>query len=336
MNKSNYKNMKNIKKILYTLSASCFLPLSTYALNSNSLDDTSTPLLQLGLDYSSTFTAFGHGEYANHINADNAAALLLDFGFDQFRIGLNWAHQMSDDQRFKIGFEHLAQKIDYDFASGTDHDFTGQNAIGATYQYLFTGRRLQAFTLSSYYADASNDNLVNPTVTINGENFLNIRQISGAIIQGISFGPTYRLWPGGFVSTNLNFDSVHYDPQYEAAENSSGFGPTISFIQMLSHASFNASVAHKEPYQLYQAGFNWIAYSKPCESLEIGINDSYFRTNNAQVENDNLVALNFTFKWGAAAPTLTTDTKDLLNWSLSNPASLPAVFVMRDQALVAQ
>jgi hypothetical protein len=328
--------MKTIKKILYTLSASCFLPLSTYALNNNSLDDTSTPLLQLGLDYSSTYTALGHGEYANHINADNTAAFLLDFGFDQFRIGLNWAHQMSDDQRFKIGIEHLAQKDNFDFVSGTDHDFIGQNAVGATYQYLFTGRRLQAFTLSSYYADASNDSIANPGMTINGQDFLNIRQMSGAIIQGISFGPTYKIWPGALISTSLNFDSVHYDPQYEPAENSSGFGPTISFIQMLSRASFNASVAQKEPYQLYQAGFNWLAYSEPCSSLEIGINDSYFHTNNSVVESDNVVALNFTFKWGAAASTLTTDPRDLLNWSLTSPANLPAVFVMRDQALVPQ
>lgn len=295
-----------------------------------------TPVLQWGFWNSQNYQSWGHGEFANHWSPNDAVAFLLDFGTDQFRGDINWAHQLTDNQRFKLGVEHFAQDNTYLFASAPDHDFIGQNSVGATYQYLFSDRRIAALSLTGYYGAANDgDFKVRPFDNGYGSTLINNRTVIGATIAGIGFGPTTHLWRGALLTTNVNYDSVSYNPTTAASIGSHGFGPMIMLTQQFSpRFSINLTANQRQPYQSYQASANCLVYNKPGYSLELGLNGGYFHSNDTWQSHDTYGGLNATFKWGGAPRTLTSDVIELLNWSMTSPASLPAVFVMKDENVV--
>lgn len=295
-----------------------------------------TPIVTLNTYNSSAYGFFANAEYTNTWSENNAASFLLGFGVNTFRIGIVWAHQLTDNQRLKLGIEHFAQEIQFDFVSSPDHEYIGQNAIGATYQYLFHNSILQQLNVSGYYSGSKNGVFKDRPFNTPMGGMVDVRGVAGANSEGVNAGPQFHLWRGASLSTAVSYDAVAYGVHYEPAKDVHGLGVIASFEQQLPHHSqLNLSAAKLKPYDLYQVSVDWPAYATAVRRLDLGISGSHLQSDILPVADDNIVGLTLVYRWDGAVDLNRNDaTSQLLDWARSSPAYLPEVYAMRDETVV--
>ncbi|HVV69664.1 MAG TPA: hypothetical protein VHE99_11650 [Gammaproteobacteria bacterium] len=299
------------------------------------------PEVWLGGSNSSVYGFVAHSQYANYLSPEDALALQLDYGSRQFRMGLSWAHELNEQQRLKISVQHLSQDNNFDFVTGTDHQFIGQNSAGIAYEYALQRRFLEAIHVNGYYFSANNGNLDNVTYITPAGKFVDNRTLIGGTGGGLGIGPRWKLWPGSQIEMTLGYDTVNFDTHNQAAKNSSGFGQNLYFTQRIAkNLAVELTVSRRQPYKQYGASVNWAFYQKPGRTLGLQVQASHLDSNVLPAGNENIVGLNLFYQWGGNkdrgnALCFKGDTScDLLNWSARSAAYMPGVFVQQDESVV--
>ncbi len=298
------------------------------------------PRIELGGIDSSVYGFIAHSEYANYLSPRDAAVLLLDYGSNEFRLGLTWGRVLTPTQRIKLSVEHFAQENTFDFAAYPDGNFSGQNQFGLQYEYAATKKYLEAFIFRGYYFQANGSRLSDvPTV----EGSINQRFLTGGMGGGINLGPRWRLWPGAQIDLGIAYDQVHFSTKHESAKNSSGFGQNATFLQKFIYdITLEVAVAHRKPYQQYSANIHWPVYHSSSRSLGLQLAASHLHSSILPAHDENIIGLSLTYQWGGSQPSsqflplcFRGDIEcDLIQWASHSAAYLPGVFVQRDQQLI--
>ncbi|MCK4870136.1 MAG: putative Ig domain-containing protein [Gammaproteobacteria bacterium] len=295
---------------------------------------------QSSLEYSDQYGFNLNNKYTQVLGIADAIALELDFGTNEYRLGATWAHMLNLQQRIKITVERLAQKLAFDFASGTTHNWIGQNAIGGEYQYLLNHSWLNSIDIGGYYAKANSKTLSTVTFWQNGALYDNIRHIAGATSENVNFGIDTHPWKTGLVNFNLDYDNVHFNPLYETADNKSGIGGAIALQQLLSKKlKLQLSSSFRQPFDQYQAGLFWLPKTTRGTRLELGLNYAHVN-NHIDLPNENRYGIQLTFSWGNKQNTQIADynltpnnTENLKTWTDAPVVHMPTVLAMRDQKI---
>jgi hypothetical protein len=298
---------------------------------------------QLLLVHSDPFGYILNGHWTNYLNLRNAFGFELDFGGDEFRLGGTWAHALSEQQRFKITAEHLAQRPNYNFFAENDTEWQGQNAFGAAYQFLLERQYITALNISAYGAIAEDESFSNVKFAQNQQTFTDIRHSNGGNSYGAMGGISLQFWPTGLINVAANYDAVSYDPLYVSAPNRQGLGATVGFDQLVSdRVRFTASASDLQPYNQFQAKLAWLAYTRPGRHLEIAALGSRVE-GNIPVGADNRLGISLAYSWGGnpdrpayvySLPT-TTNAFDLSEWTSTPAVHLPEVLAVKDEHIIA-
>lgn len=277
--------------------------------------------------------------YSQLLTPNNAGLLEGDFGNNEYRLAATWGYQLSLAQRIKLTFERLAQRIDYNFDSGSVKHWNAQNAFGADYEILLPNQHLNALDFSGYYAKA-NSTALSP-VLFDNNTLINYRNIAGATSKGVAAGINFSLWKNALLNTTANYDDLYYHTHYQAAPNASGLGETVSLEQLLSPiVKLKLLQSHREIYDQYQAGLTWLVPVRPTTRLEVGFDVSHF-TSHTALGNDNRVGLQLGYQWDLpendnnsyAAPNATQP--DLASWTAKPAVHMEQVLTTVDQKTVA-
>src|SRR5271169_981565 len=113
----------------------------------SALSESMQPQINLGSFDSSVYGFIAHSEYANFISSRDTGDFFLDYGPNQFRVGLTWVRILTPKQRIKFSVEHFSQYNKFDFAAYPDGQFIGQNQFGGQYELSFSKKRLEAAVL---------------------------------------------------------------------------------------------------------------------------------------------------------------------------------------------
>ena len=231
--------------------------------------------------YSSAFGYELEAAYTRLLNSMNAISLLSSYSDKENRIDLTWAHAWDAKQRTKISVERLAQKLDFDYDSGSVSEWVPQYTVGAGYQYLFDQGWLNAMEFSGYYAQADSKDLDTVRYTADDDNLYdNYRHIAGATSKGVELSADLLPWNSSMFTVGLNYDAVNYDTKYEDtdAEDSNGLGFTVGLQQVLSkHSKFEVDASQRETYDTYSAKVSVLTPN----DMELGF------TTETTVGNDN-------------------------------------------------
>ncbi|MGB6976113.1 MAG: hypothetical protein WBE18_01455 [Gammaproteobacteria bacterium] len=304
------------------------------------INDESGPL-QLLLVHSDPFGYILNGHWTNYLTPHNAFGFELDFGPNEFRLGGTWGHALTQQQRFKITAEHLAQRPNYGFVAQNDTQWQGQNAFGVTYQYLLDTQYVKAFNVSTYAATAENESFYQTIFTQNQQTFTDIPKSNGANSYGATTGLALQFWPTGLIDVAANYDNVHYNPQYVPAPNNQGLGATVGFAQLITdRVQFSASASDHQAYNQFQAKLAWLTYTRPGRHLEVAALGSRIE-GDIPTGSDNRLGLSLAYSWGGdpngvafvySLP-ITNNAYDLSNWTAEPAVHLPDVLAVKDELI---
>jgi hypothetical protein len=318
--------MRLLKQIFIALLFGC-ITLAGLAVSFNNFSFEPEFSDQLGFSFNST--------YAQALSPNNAALLEADYGSDQYRLAATWGYQLTLEQRIKLTIERLAQRIGYNFDSGTVNHWSGQNAFGGDYEILLPHNHLNAFDISGYYAKADSDQL-SPMIFANNT-LVNYRNIAGATSQGASAGVNFSLWKNALLNTNINYDDVIYHTLYQAAPNSSGLGETVSFEQLLSPSvKIKLLQSHRQIYDQYEAGLDWLLPARPTTQLQLGVDLAHFNSHTA-LGDENRVGVKLNYSWDLPENTnntydaLNANHPDLVSWTKQPAVHMEQVLTTVDQ-----
>lgn len=295
------------------------------------------PQVELGAFDSSVYGFVAHSQYANFVSPRDVGVFLLDYGPNQFRMGLTWSRLLTPKQRIKLSVEHFSQYNTLDFAAYPDGQFIGQNQFGMQYEWALSKKRLEAAILRGYYFQANDGSLSDMPMM---GNEVNQRNLAGGIGGGVSIGPRWQLWPGAQLEMGIGYDAVHFSTENEPAKNSSGVGQNAILTQEFSPNAFlELAVANRKPYQQYTASLNFPVYRWRDRLLGLKLQASHLHSHVLPSGTENIVGLSLSYRWGGE-PAETQrcfqgDSRcDLITWSSRSAAYLPGVFVQRDQNVI--
>ena len=286
---------------------------------------------QLGFSFNST--------YSQALSPSNAFLLEGDYGNNQYRLGLTFGQQLTLTQRIKLTFEHLAERIGYNFDSGTVNQWSGQNAAGGDYQILLSNSHLNAFDISGYYAKADSDQLA--PVIFSNNTLINYRNIAGATSEGAGAGLNFSLWKNSLLNTTVNYDDMVYHTIYQNAPNASGLGETVSLEQLINPViKVKLLQSHRQIYDQYEAGLNWLLPARPTTQLQLGVDLAHFDSHTA-LGDENRIGLKLSYSWDLPSNTNnfyappSSSTQDLTTWTNEPAVHMQQVLTTVDQKTVA-
>ncbi|MBN1684121.1 MAG: hypothetical protein JW855_01610, partial [Gammaproteobacteria bacterium] len=299
--------------------------------------------LNLGLQYSRNYGIFLSGKYVQRLNLFNALALGAELGAKQRRVDLSWANLLTNRQRIKFTAEYLAQKLDFNFLSGKSTNWVGQQAYGASYEYLLHNPIARYFSLNAYYADAQNKNLSIKTYQDDTGYYENLRRIAGAKTYGGSLGITITPAHSNMLGASLDYDKVDYDMRYESSkgQNRSGLGATLNFAQLFSpYVKVSLLASDRKTYDTYQADLDWLLIHGLDHDLTFSLNGSRI-IGGGSLPNDTVFGINMMYHWdtdGASQSHFLLDPfaqqSDLKNWVNDPAVYMQEVLAVKDEAKI--
>ncbi len=306
------------------------------------------PELAVGAIYSTVYSAMAHIQYANFLTPRDAAAILMDYGPDQFRMDLTWAHILTANQRFKLSAQHFSQRNDFTFATPSPGGvYIGQNAVGGEYEYAFGHSWLQVLNLQGYYFSASNGDLVDILFSPDGTHLFNDqRTLVGGQGGGFSVGPRWQIWRGGEFGVAVNYDEVNFDTQVPGVNNQSqGLGGTAHFRQQLAaNLDIEFMATLRQPYDQYTAEINWIVHQSATHRFGLQLTASHLNSDVLPAGNENVVGLSLIYRWDGRTrisrqqPQCFVDDAgcDLIHWTTHSAAYTPGVYLLNAETIVPQ
>lgn len=301
------------------------------------------PELWLGGMTSSVYGFIAHGLYTNFLTPKDAGAFLLDYGPNQFRIDLTWAHIFEDDQRIKLSAQHFSQNNQFDFVSGETGSFIGQNQLAAEYQHSFNQPWLQLLGVQAYYVKANQGDLSPVILSDEQGEFIDERTLVGGKGGGFALGPQWKLGQDSELSLAVNYDTVSFPAQNQPANDSKGFGGTARIKKLIrSNGWIELMATQRQPYTQYAAHLFWNAYHTPKHDIGLQLTLSHMNSSILPAENENVIGLNFVYRWndghhfaGKKPLCFNGDMGcDLLRWAGQSAAYLPGVYVQNDESVL--
>jgi hypothetical protein len=294
--------------------------------------------------YSKTFGLILEGKYTQLLDQTNAISVELDGGKAERRIGATWGHILTPNQRFKITAERLSQKRDFSFDSGSVSTWVYQNALGGSYEYLFSHNLIKSIDLNAFYSKASSKNLPYKDYMQGGSLFRNYRRIAGATDKSISTGINLSPVKPTLIGLQLNYDNVKYNTRYEKSlSDDSGLGATITLHQLVNkRIQFSLLASDRKPYKDYQGEVDWLVHSVPGNQLQLGLVGERIDGSHG-LPNDNRVGLKLSYSWGGdnsaqpatfSDPAPNNDTAGLRDWTATPAVHMQQVLAIKDQKTV--
>ncbi len=298
--------------------------------------------LSIGTEYSEDYGVTLNAQYTQKLGNENAVSLLLSGGAKQRRINATWAHILTQNQRIKVSFDRLSQKMQFDFDSGDSNQWVDQNAYGVSYQYIFPKGWLNDINLNAFYSQADSKNLSSVFFTQNGATYENFRRIAGgtekSFTAGIDLLPTSTTELG----LNLNYSDIHYDMKYsEHSDNSSGLGYSITLNQLINKKiKLNLVTSDEEAARTYGGGISLLLPSEPGTSLELDLS-AQRSLGGSGLPNNTTDGANVDFSWGGNDNTPNVFTlqrssagDDLAAWAATPAVKMAQVLAVADQKSV--
>jgi len=286
--------------------------------------------------------------YTSAINNDTAFSVAGEGGPKNLRVGGTLGWILTPQQRIKVSAEYLWQDITYTFFTGNTNQWVNQGALGAAYQYDFDYVLNPQFDLSAYASHAPSKSLSTLIQTINNpdgtvSSYIVDRRIAGSNAAGIAPGITITPWQGGRLSALLNYDSVHYDRNYQPDDNAIGFGGTLGFNQVLTrHMGLGLGAEVRQPFNNYTASLTWSTLPD-CGSWVVGLYGNYLSGKESLPDTWNVgLSANYLFDNNSAersrrmndlkgeVPAPVT-RNNLISWTADPAVYMPQVLAVPDQ-----
>lgn len=261
--------------------------------------------LKIGAEYSQNFGGIVKAQFLQALNYSNALGIMLDLGSKEYRINGTWGHDVSDAYRFKLTGEYLAQKLDFDFASGTQSKFVGQTAIGLVNQFFIGQKYVRALYLNPTYSKAQSKDLGKKyfdQAADGSYNYLDYMRIAGGEDRSLSAGVDLLPFQSTLLALELNYDSIKYDTQYNTdSDDTSGLGATAKVQQLFNkYLKLEVLASSRKPYTNYKAELNWLAVTDPNYRIELGLTGERIIGNtDDDTADDTRFGLNVNYKWGS-------------------------------------
>lgn len=303
------------------------------------------PMVDFAQYYSSVYGPVSHGQYAHLFSPKDAASIMIDFGPNQFRLDLTWAHLLRPNQRYKLSAQHFSQSNTFDFVTLNAGEMVGQNVLGAEYEYAFSNAWTHTLVMQGYYFSANNGDLPSIPFSNDPNIYLDERTLVGAQGGGIGAGPRWNPWQGAKLELALNYDQVNFSTQTEPPKNSQGIGGTILFAQNLfTTVTFELMTTYRQPYHQYRANLSWVPYNKGTRQLGLQLIATHLNSDTLPATHENILGLNLSYRWDANTSLPRSNLScfprnhncDLIYYSSRSAAYLPGVYVQRDENIVLQ
>ena len=329
----------DINDALAAQNPACHMGNKTFNLNSNALGATGP--LSVSTQYSDEFGVVVNAKFTHSITNDNAISFELDYGENENRFGITWAHFLNSQNRVKLTVERLQQKLDFNFDSGNVSKRVPQYAVGGVYQYLIEEGMVTHLELGVYYAKATSEELDTKNYMSGGDEYINYRHIAGAKSKGLDFSIGLVPWETGNVKITMNYDQVRYDQKYDKidADDTQGFGAGVTLSQLLTdRLKLNLSASAREIYNLYEAKLLWLVPTTNDSQLELGLNVS--RNEGHGTTSDNRIGLTASYLWdgsysdsGYSMPG-SVKMGSLVSWAANPAVHMAQVLATADQRSV--
>jgi hypothetical protein len=203
------------------------------------------------------------GAFAGNFTDTFVYALNGELGKKNIRLDGTAGWQTGDYQRFKVTAEYLTQRLTYTYFSGNTEPWTSQGALGLDYGLELVDVYFNpVIGFNAYIAHSPSQQLTPyPGVFVTGSGvsipIQDVRRIAGTSMSGASPGVTFRFWDTGTVGVDLNYDSVRYDTDYVASQDTRGLGGTFRFSQAITDDAQIALLATvRQQYDNYSARFS--------------------------------------------------------------------------------
>ncbi|PIR11358.1 MAG: hypothetical protein COV52_03990, partial [Gammaproteobacteria bacterium CG11_big_fil_rev_8_21_14_0_20_46_22] len=285
--------------------------------------------LSIDTTYSKDYGVIVKGQFTHTLGDRQAYSLIAEGGGKQYRFNGTWGMMLSKRQELKVSLDHLAQKMDFSFASGDSRDWVSQNALGLTYQFLLHQGWLRAFNVNGFVSKANSKNLNSRDyVGDDGFTYRNDRRIAGGEERSVQAGLTFLPTRWTAVDTTVNYQSVRYPMDYESStNNSSGFGFGVSAHQIITHhLKANLSFERDQTQTSIDGGFEVLLPSPHGTSLDMKLDTQRVIGRNGG-NSDTQYTAGFDFRWGVTGkPSFSLSQADSLG-DLNSFVSQPAVYM---------
>lgn len=283
---------------------------------------------------------YAHGSFTNNLADNGAFSIGADIGANNYRLGGTIAWQADANQRFKFSAEWLKQDITYPFFSGNTSQWMNQTTVGFNYRYYFEDYYFDPQAGLDLYLLKSPTNILRTesgtyTNTATGlpTPFVDVRRIAGATSWGMAPGVSLRLWPGGRVGAQLNYDNNNYHTSYVPSQDAKGLGGTFTAKQALSDSvTLGAVVALLQAYNDYEAtvDFGNLPF---YGTWTLGLAGSYTIGKNTMPSTTNFgLTVNYMLdNHGLTSTSAIAAREDFLSWTSHSAAYKPQVLGVRDE-----
>lgn len=190
-------------------------------------------------------------QYAHEINDNNALGYLVDFGVNELRLNLTFAHLFNENNAVLLTGEHLQQRLPFDFDSGTTDQTVKQNAIGAELKHAIDHYMIKQFDFKVYGIQSQGVNLSSITYTgDDGIDYFNQRHIAGGHVVGANAGTELSLTHTTLASFSVGGECSQYDLYYSQATTACDVTESFFITQALSkNSDIKLSTANNSAYR---------------------------------------------------------------------------------------
>lgn len=284
------------------------------------------------------------GQIANAISPYNAFAINFEVAEKEGRVSGTYGQALTDHQRVKFTGEYLTQNMDFNFKSGPVKTWVGQEAFGASYEYVLLKSFVKDVNLNAFYSRATSKELTSLPMDIGNIHYMNDRRIAGGRDRGVSGGMDFLPTKSSLLGFKVNYDELTFDKKYEAnTENASGVNFSVNFEQLLSKfLKLKASFEGHQPYNLYQAGISWLMPVKAGDSAEVVLTGEHTQ-GKGSLPRDSGLALGVNYRFGsdpsAQPASYSFDSQrgifgdDLASWTAVPAVYMPMVLALKDERL---
>ncbi len=242
---------------------------------SNKASGFRSPVFSMGAYGDKTLGFIAEAKVASYLGSSEryAAALEINAGPKVFRANVTYGMGTVANQRLKLTFDRLQQKLDFDFVASTASTWVEQNAIGAAYAFIFENPYIESFDVGGYYAHAPNKSLSegqtlsDPSLT---EVTAEQRHIAGADAGNVHADVVLRLWPYNRLSGGVDYDSVRFNTKYRHGKQVNGVGGHVRLEQrLLPRLKVKFLTRLQQTQREYRGGIGWLLPSPNGMQLEL-------------------------------------------------------------------
>ncbi len=195
--------------------------------------------VSIGIRYDSDLSWIADLGYSHQIG-NFAAALKASVGMNELRGNATVGYALTSNQQVKLTYEYLRQNLPFEFTAGNVNEWVSQQALGASYRYVFNKSWLQSLEVYGTYAKANSKELSDAYINdANGDlDTINQRRIAGGTEKNAGANVTFLPFKTTSVKVGAGYSSLSFDHKdgYTATGGSgSQNNSTIAYNAEINH-----------------------------------------------------------------------------------------------------